>query len=49
MVDTRTVRAVAGLSRRSAPRRGMAAMDEVDFADMVEHTPVTSYVIEYRS
>jgi arginyl-tRNA--protein-N-Asp/Glu arginylyltransferase len=23
-------------------------MDEVDFADMVEHTPVTSYVIEYR-
>ena len=26
----------------------MATMDEVDFADMVEHTPVTSYVIEYR-
>jgi arginine-tRNA-protein transferase len=26
----------------------MASMDEVDFADMVEHTPVTSYVIEYR-
>ena len=23
-------------------------MDDVDFADMVEHTPVTSWVIEYR-
>lgn len=30
------------------PEGGMTAMDEVDFADMVEHTPVTSYVIEYR-
>ena len=30
------------------PNGGMASMDEVDFADMVEHTPVTSYVIEYR-
>ncbi len=30
------------------PGGGMAAMDEVDYADMVEHTPVTSYVIEYR-
>jgi arginyl-tRNA--protein-N-Asp/Glu arginylyltransferase len=30
------------------PGGGMAAMDEVDFSDMVEHTPVTSYVIEYR-
>ncbi len=30
------------------PGGGMTAMDEVDFADMVEHTPVTSYVIEYR-
>lgn len=26
----------------------MAAMDEMDYADMVEHTPVSSYVIEYR-
>jgi arginine-tRNA-protein transferase len=26
----------------------MAAMDEVDFADMVEHTPVRSHVVEYR-
>jgi arginine-tRNA-protein transferase len=26
----------------------MAAMDEVDFADMVEHTPVSSFVVEYR-
>ena len=30
------------------PDGGMTTMDEVDFADMVEHTPVTSYVIEYR-
>ena len=30
------------------PGGGMATMDEVDFADMVEHTSVTSYVIEYR-
>ncbi len=30
------------------PGGGMAAMDEIDFADMVEHTPVRSYVIEYR-
>jgi len=30
------------------PSGGMTAMDETDFADMVEHTPVTSYVIEYR-
>jgi arginyl-tRNA--protein-N-Asp/Glu arginylyltransferase len=30
------------------PGGGMTAMDEVDFAEMVEHSPVTSYVIEYR-
>lgn len=30
------------------PGGGMANMDEVDFADMVEHTPVTTYIIEYR-
>lgn len=30
------------------PGGGMAAMDEVDFADMVEHTPVTSSIVEYR-
>lgn len=30
------------------PGGGMAAMDEVDYADMVEHTNVSSYVIEYR-
>jgi arginine-tRNA-protein transferase len=30
------------------PGGGMATMDEVDYADMVEHTPVTSYLIEYR-
>ncbi|WP_374410242.1 arginyltransferase [Novosphingobium colocasiae] len=30
------------------PEGGMTAMDEVDYADMVEHTPVTSYLVEYR-
>ncbi len=35
------------LSQRH-PGGGMAAMDEVDYADMVEHTNVSSYVVEYR-
>ncbi|MEO7384208.1 MAG: arginyltransferase [Novosphingobium sp.] len=30
------------------PGGGMMAMDEVDFADMVEHTPVTTGILEYR-
>ena len=30
------------------PGGGMAAMDEGDYADMVEQSPVTSHVIEYR-
>ena len=30
------------------PGGGMAAMDEIDYADMVEHTSVSSYVVEYR-
>ena len=30
------------------PGGGMAAMDEVDYADMVEHTSVDSFVVEYR-
>lgn len=30
------------------PDGGMADMDEQDFADMVEQTPVDSYLIEYR-
>ena len=30
------------------PGGGMASMDEIDFADMVEHTPVTSFITEYR-
>jgi arginine-tRNA-protein transferase len=30
------------------PGGGMATMDDVDYADMVEHTPVSTYVIEYR-
>lgn len=34
--------------RARHPEGGMTTMDEVDFADMVEHTPVTSYVVEYR-
>ena len=30
------------------PGGGMTQMEEGDFADMVEHSPVSSYVIEYR-
>lgn len=30
------------------PGGGMAEMDELDYADMVEQSPVDSYVIEYR-
>lgn len=30
------------------PGGGMTNMDEVDFADMVEHTPVDSWIVEYR-
>ncbi len=30
------------------PGGGMATMDEPDFADMVEQSPVDSYVVEYR-
>lgn len=30
------------------PGGGMTSMDEIDFADMVEHTPVDSWLIEYR-
>ena len=30
------------------PGGGMASMDEIDFADMIEHTPVTSFIVEYR-
>jgi len=33
---------------RRHPGGGMAAMDEVDYADMVEHTAVSSFVVEYR-
>ncbi|MBD3729749.1 MAG: arginyltransferase [Sphingomonadales bacterium] len=33
---------------RRHPGGGMAGMDEVDYADMVEHTPVSSFVTEYR-
>lgn len=33
---------------RRHPDGGMAAMDELDYADMVEHTPVTSTLVEYR-
>lgn len=39
------------LSRYLAARHpdgGMSAMDELDYADMIEHTPVTSTVVEYR-
>ena len=30
------------------PGGGMAAMDEIDYADMVEHTAVSSFILEYR-
>ncbi len=30
------------------PGGGMARMDEEDFADMVEHSPVNSFLLEYR-
>ena len=30
------------------PTGGMAGMDEDDYADMVEHSPVNSLIIEYR-
>lgn len=34
--------------RSRHPGGGMTEMDEMDYADMVEHTPVDSYVVEYR-
>ncbi|WP_242140025.1 arginyltransferase [Sphingomonas sp. TREG-RG-20F-R18-01] len=30
------------------PGGGMAEMDEGDYADMVEHSPVNSFIVEYR-
>lgn len=36
------------LSKRH-PEGGMTNMDEMDFADMVEQSPVTSQIIEYRA
>jgi leucyl-tRNA---protein transferase len=30
------------------PGGGMSGMDEIDYADMVEHSPVNTHVIEYR-
>ena len=35
------------LARRH-PGGGMASMEDTDFADMVEHTPVSTQIIEYR-
>jgi arginine-tRNA-protein transferase len=34
--------------RRRHPGGGMADMDESDFADMVEQSPVKTYLVEYR-
>jgi leucyl-tRNA---protein transferase len=34
--------------RSRHPEGGMADMDEQDFSDMVEQTPVDSYLVEYR-
>jgi leucyl-tRNA---protein transferase len=30
------------------PTGGMVGMDEIDFADMIEQTPVSTYMVEYR-
>jgi arginine-tRNA-protein transferase len=30
------------------PTGGMVGMDDIDYADMVEQTPVNSHVVEYR-
>ncbi len=35
--------------RQRHPEGGMAAMDDMDYADMVEQSPVHSNVIEYRT
>ena len=37
-----------GYLRQRHPGGGMIYMDDSDFADMIEQTPVRSYVIEYR-
>lgn len=37
-----------GYLKARHPVGGMAEMDEHDFADMVEQTPVRTYVVEYR-
>ena len=37
-----------GYLAKRHPGGGMAEMDEHDFADMVEQTPVRTYVVEYR-
>ena len=34
--------------RARHPEGGMVDMDERDFADMVEHSPVKTYIVEYR-
>lgn len=34
--------------RARHPHGGMTEMDELDYADMVEHSPVDTYIIEYR-
>jgi leucyl-tRNA---protein transferase len=30
------------------PGGGMSTMDDIDYADMVEHSPVNTHVVEYR-
>ena len=34
--------------RARHPGGGMVEMDESDFADMVEQSPVETYIVEYR-
>ena len=42
-------RAIAGRYLRARhPEGGMVEMDEHDFADMVEQSPVRTYIVEYR-
>ncbi len=41
-------RLLRGYLEARHPGGGMTRMDESDFADMVEHSPVTSWIVEYR-
>ena len=38
----------AAICAPATPDGGMVEMDEHDFSDMVEQSPVKTYIIEYR-